>query len=103
MAADSPSVRIRLFVLLSAIMIAGCDASSETPAERSPQASAPGQQGQPAEPPAPPTAPACPPTARLAGPGTPPDLQGTGDGATLWAMPFAKVQEPELAAGKELK
>ncbi|MEU8262478.1 hypothetical protein AB0C02_17830 [Micromonospora sp. NPDC048999] len=33
----------------------------------------------------------------------PPDLEGTGDGAELWALPFAKEQEPVLVAGKELK
>ncbi|WP_405096265.1 hypothetical protein [Micromonospora sp. NBC_01412] len=87
--------------LISAIAMAGCDSTPETPSEPSAQASASGQL-QAANPSAPPTAPACPPTAELNGPDTSYDRQGTGDGATLWAMLFSSG-EGVLRASRELK
>jgi hypothetical protein len=84
--------------LISAIVVTGCHSTAQTPSEPTYRTFSSGQVG---EPPAPPTSSACPPTAQLTGPGAQGERQGTGNGATLWALLFPN--EPLLRAGRELK
>lgn len=86
--------RIWRLGLISAIVLTGCDSTSETASEPPSQTSAAGQQ-QTTQPSGSPTAAVCPPTAQY----TSRDLQGAGDGATLWAMLFSTTPR----TGTEIK
>ncbi|WP_431975996.1 hypothetical protein [Micromonospora haikouensis] len=91
MSSFRPASRIWSLGLVSALAMASCDAGPEPRTEPAPQASASGrQQAESASPAA-----DCPPTAQY----TSRDLQGTGAGATLWAMLFAT----QVRAGTEVK
>lgn len=85
--------RIWWFGLIATVVMTGCDSVGDNPSEPSPRTSTSGQQV--AEPSAPPTASVCPPTAQY----TSSDLEGAGDGATLWAMLFSM----RPTAGDEIK
>ncbi|MFE9202860.1 hypothetical protein [Micromonospora sp. NPDC007230] len=84
--------RIWWLGLISAIAMTGCDSTREIASEPLPQTSGQRQATQSS---APPTGSVCPPTAQY----TSQDLQGTGDGATLWAMLFSTA----LRTGTEIK
>src|SRR3954454_6935884 len=76
----------RFLVLSGALLLAGCSAAS-TPAPDPPSAS-------------PSSTDVCPASADLAdGPGGFPELEGTGDGATLWALVFGS----RVVATQEIK
>ncbi|MBY8870613.1 hypothetical protein K7640_02005 [Micromonospora sp. PLK6-60] len=86
--------RLAAFALVGAATLAGCraapaePASSGTPAGDRPAVVAGGGAG-------------CPATARLPEPGGSLERQGSGDGATLWALFFPRT--PVLSPGTEVK
>ncbi|WP_328853014.1 hypothetical protein OG994_10445 [Micromonospora globbae] len=85
-----PALSVWWLGLASALLLGGCD-----PAPPPPSGSPSGA------PPAAAPSPSCPATAQVGGPGATLERQGTGDGATLWALLFPR--DPLLTTASEIK
>ena len=87
--------------LVSALALAGCDATPRPPSPSSyPTSLGPGQRQASGLSAQAPTS-SCPPTAQLRDLAAVPERQGTGEGATLWALFFPTT--PLLTVGEEVK
>jgi hypothetical protein len=90
-----------LLALAFALTVAACHATPQTTSPSPPHRS-PGSGQLPASgSPVPLATSTCPANARLGGSEALPERQGTGDGATLWALFFPT--QPELTADQEIK
>jgi len=102
MAVRPRSTRWLCWLALAPLLaIAACDRTPRKQSEPPSQTSLSPARQPPAGPSLPVATPTCPPAAQITQSDGLLERQGTGDGATLWALFF--LTEPVLTAGKEIK